>query len=327
MTVSEPESDTAARYRRFAAIEARDRSPLYEQFANRVADDREVLAFLETLPKEKRQPNLLFAAVRYLVGTQPGYEPFRAAVLNGRDEVAAVMLARLTQTNEPARCATLLPALAMLPQPLALLEVGASAGLCLFPDRYGYDYGTHRIDGHPGAPVFTCPVRGPVPLPSRSPEVAWRAGIDLNPLDVTDPDDMHWLSCLVWPGESDRAERLTAAIEVARQDPPRLVRGDLVDQLAEAVTGVPPGATLVVFHTAVLAYVTPERRAEFAAAVRDLDAVWLSSESPSVQSSLPGSPVGLPAPDPGPGQFLLLRHGREALAYVDPHGAGVRWLA
>jgi hypothetical protein len=47
---------------------------------------------------------------------------------------------RRTQTNEPARCATLLPLLALLPQPLALLEIGASAGLCLLPDLYSYKY-------------------------------------------------------------------------------------------------------------------------------------------------------------------------------------------
>ena len=40
-----------------------------------------------------------------------------------------MILARRTQTNEPARCAVLLPALAQLPQPLALIEAGASAGL------------------------------------------------------------------------------------------------------------------------------------------------------------------------------------------------------
>ena len=54
------------------------------------------------------------------------------------------MLSRATQTNEAGRCATLLPSLAAISaaedKPLALIEVGASAGLALFPDRYGYEY-------------------------------------------------------------------------------------------------------------------------------------------------------------------------------------------
>lgn len=323
----DPARGTAENYHLFATASARERSPLYEEFADGVADDPELLALLESLPWEKRQPNLLFASVRYLAGLLPSYGAFRATVLDRREEVAAVMLARRTQTNEPARCATLLPVLALLPQPLALLEVGASAGLCLLPDRYGYAYGTHRIDGHAGSPVFPCQARGPVPLPARSPQVVWRAGIDLNPLDVTDPDDMRWLSCLVWPGEGERAGRLAAAIDIARKDPPRIVRGDLVDRLAETAAEAPPEATLVVFHSAVLAYLTHERRAEFAEAVSALGAVWLSNESPRVLSHLPGFPRELPAPDPGPAPFLLSSGSREALAFVDGHGAWIRWFA
>jgi hypothetical protein len=317
---------TAENYRRFAVLEASGRSPLYEELAQGVAGDPELLTFLDGLPREKRQPNLLFAAVRYLAGTQPGYRAFRGTVLDRRDEVAAIMLARRTQTNEPARCATLLPALALLPPPLALLEVGASAGLCLLPDRYGYAYGGHRIEGDPGAPTFSCEPRGPVPLPNRAPQIVWRAGIDLNPLQVADPDDVRWLSCLVWPGEGDRAERLAAAVELARRDPPPVVRGDLVDRLAEVAADAPDDATLVVFHSAVLAYLSPGRRAEFAAAVGDLDAVWLANESPAVLAGLPGLDRELPAPDPGPPPALLTRDGRTALAFVDGHGAWIRWL-
>jgi hypothetical protein len=71
---------------------------------------------------------------------------------------------------------------------IALLEVGASAGLCLLPDLYGYDYGGCRV-GLPDSPVtFPCEPRGPVPVPEAVPEVAWRLGVDLHPLDVTDPD-------------------------------------------------------------------------------------------------------------------------------------------
>ena len=326
MIGNESELGTAENYRRFGAREAQGRSPLYAELAAGVADDPEVLAFLADLPPEKRQPNLLLAAVRYLAGVQPGYAAFRAVVLDRRAEVAATMLARRTQTNEPARCATLLPVLASLRPPLALLEVGASAGLCLLPDRYGYDYGTRQISGHAGAPVLTCRCLGPVPLPSRPVDVVWRAGIDLNPLDVTDPDDVRWLSCLVWPGEGDRAERLAAAIDLARRDPPRLIRGDLVERLAETAAGAPRGATLVVFHSVVLAYVSPAKRAEFARAVTALEAVWLAQEDPDVVAGLPGFPGAVPAPPPGPTSFLLTRDGREALAYADGHGTWIRWL-
>src|SRR5260370_30875780 len=119
------------------------------------------------------------------------------------------MLARTTQTNEPGGCSALLPVLAQLPAPLALLEVGASAGLCLIPDRYGYDYGTQRIEptasAGVAAPVFPCATRGGVPLPTRVPEIAWRTGLDLNPIDLHAAAEGAWLEALVWPGPAGPA--------------------------------------------------------------------------------------------------------------------------
>ena len=126
----------AGRYRRFAHLEARGKSPLYEQLALGVADDPAVQAVLARVAPAKQQPNLLFATVSFLGGVQPGYGAFRAFVLDHADAVVATLQTRRTQTNEVARCATLLPVLARLRGPLALLEVGASAGLCLLPDRY-----------------------------------------------------------------------------------------------------------------------------------------------------------------------------------------------
>jgi hypothetical protein len=311
------------RYQRFADVEARGRSPLYERWARAIAADPAVLAFLAALPEPKRQPNLLFAATRRLVGLPAGYAELRAVVLERRAELTDLVLTRRTQTNEPARCATLLPVLAALPQPLALLEVGASAGLTLLPDRYGYDYGGQTLSpGDPAAPVLRCRPRGPVPVPDALPQVVWRAGIDLDPLDVTDPDDLAWLRCLIWPGEPDRQERLEAAAAVARRDPPRIVRGDLVDDLAALAAEAPTHATLVVFHSAVLVYVEPDRRREFADAVGRLDAVWLSNEAPGVLGGL----VDEPAPRPGTDAFVLVRDGRTALAFTDGHGTWVEWI-
>jgi len=316
----DPRRSTAENYRVWGR-EARGRCPAYESLAASVADDDLILGFLRTMPPAKRQPNLLFAAARYLLGAPPGIGTLRGLVRRNEAELTHVMLARLTQTNEPARCATLLPALARLPGPLALIEVGASAGLNLLFDRYSYDYdGYHLLAGaDPYAPTLRCAVRGPVPLPTRLPAIAWRAGLDLNPLDVTREDDVRWLSCLVWPGESDREDRLAAAIASARRDPPPIYRGDLLTDLPALAAQAPAEATLVIFHSAVLAYVAPEDRERFAGTVRGLAAVWLSNEAPGVVPGLPPTAFR-------EGTFVLGHGGRTPLAFTDGHGTWLHWL-
>jgi hypothetical protein len=312
---------TAENYRAFAA-EARGRSPRYEQLATAVADDPLVLAFLENLPTAKRQPNLLFAAACYLLGEPADLAALRMLAGDRPDELASTMLARRTQTNEPARCATLLPALALLPGPLALIEVGASAGLTLLADRYSYDYDGHLVRGtDPRAPLLTCHAQGGVPLPAQVPEIAWRAGLDLNPLDVTNDDDVRWLRCLLWPGETGRSERLAAAIDTARRDPPTVHRGDLLADVPALARQAPPGATLVIYHSAVLAYVTTAQRARFAEVVRTLNAVWISNEAPGI---LPGVPA--PASEREGSYFVLAQNGTRAIALTDGHGTWLQWL-
>ena len=315
----DPAISLAENYRVWAQ-EAQGRSPAYAALSSAVPDDITIMDFLGTLPPDKRQPNLLFASAWYLLGAPACITRLRALVSQNRAELSEVMLARRTQTNEPARCATLLPALAELPPPLALIEVGASAGLTLLFDRYSYDYPGLRITGRdPQAPVLRCDLRGPVPVPGRLPEITWRAGLDLNPLDVTSDEDMHWLSCLLWPGEGDRAQRLAAAIAAARRSPPPVYRGDLLTDLPALAAQAPPEATLVVYHSAVLAYVAPEDRERFAETVRGLAAVWFSNEATGV---VPGVPLR----DRDDGAFVLARDGHEPLARTDGHGDWVQWL-
>ncbi len=316
----DPERSTAENYRMFGR-EARGRSRAYETLAVAVAGDDLILEFLGTLPPAKRQPNLLFAAARYL-GAPSDIGALRSLVQRDAAGLSRVMLARRTQTNEPARCATLLPALAALPEPLALIEVGASAGLTLLFDRYSYDYDGHRVVGcDPDAPTLRCAVRGPVPvpLPDRVPAIAWRAGLDLNPLDVTREDDVRWLSCLVWPGESGRQDRLAAAIASARRDPPPVRRGDLLTDLSALAAQAPAEASLVIYHSAVLAYVAAEDRERFARTVRGLAAGWLSNEAPGVVP-------GLPLTAFRESTFVLGRDGRTPLAFADGHGTWLHWL-
>jgi|FEC22Drversion2_1045045.scaffolds.fasta_scaffold00521_30 hypothetical protein len=315
---------TARAYRRFASLEARGRSPLYEGLAEGIAEDGDVLAFLLTLPRPKRQPNLLFAAVRHRLGTPADWLDFRHRLLADQDAVREVMLARSTQTNEPARCAVLLPLLAALPQPLALIEVGASAGLCLLPDLYGYDYGRARLmpqRSSTSMPVFVCDVRGAVPLPSALPQIAWRAGLDLNPLNAHQTGDREWLEALVWPEQTERLVRLRQALAIAAEARPRIVTGDLRSDLAELVAEAPLGATRVIFHTAVLAYVAePVEREAFAAEAMRLGDCWIANEVPAAIPALASFA------EEATGRFLLSVGGKPT-AWTDAHGAALDWIA
>jgi hypothetical protein len=236
------------------------------------------------------------------------------------------MLAHSTQTNEPARCAVLLPVLAQLPQPLALIEVGASAGLCLLPDLYGYDYGSRRI--HPKTteadyPVFSCSANEVTPLPTATPYVAWRAGVDLNPLDATDSSQAAWLETLVWPEQAGRLSNLQAALRIAAARKPRIVKGDLLgDTLPTLCREAPHDATLVVFHTAVLAYVADQSdRQLFADKVTSVCPYWLCNEAPSLFPEI-ASRATVPS---ATGRFLLSLNG-SPVAWTDPHGAAIEWM-
>ncbi len=288
-----------------------------------MAEDIDVLGVLARLSPAKRQPNLLLGAVRYLFGTPEDYHVFRAVVLDNWEEVRDVMVARRTQTNEVGRCATLLPLLARLPQPLALLEVGASAGLCLLLDRYRYDYGSGIFGPADSPVVLRCQARGATPVPTAVPEVSWRAGIDLEPVDVKDADAVRWLEALIWPGESDRLAHLNAAIEVARRDPPAVVAGDLTQGFAGLAHQAPADATLVVFHSAVLNYVAAQDRDRFAAEVKQLGAVWVANEGFGVLSPIEAA-LNPGESDAHQGDFLLSCDG-EPVGWTDPHGTWVQW--
>lgn len=328
--------DLVEQYADFAA-HARDESPCFEEWSLGVTTDEELLALLGSLPPVKQQPNLVFAAARWNGVPAPApYEVFRAEVLGRWEPVRATVLARCTQTNEVGRLATLLPFLAEVGaptgRPLALVEVGASAGLCLLPDRFGYRWraGTDVVDlapPEPAAPTLECRVTGPVPLPSRVPEVGWRAGIDLAPLDVRDGDAVAWLETLVWPEQAQRRARLRDALGVARRHPPRLVRGDLLTGLPALLEEVPDGLTPVVFHSAVVAYLEPPDRQRFTALmtglVRQGACSWVSNEGVGV---LPGLTATGPPVPPGLSTFVLAVDGW-ARAWTHPHGASMTGLA
>jgi hypothetical protein len=354
-------------YREYARFEmATHGSPIYATICAHLADDPAIGGLGLRARPGFRTPLILLAAVHHLLlsglshglaayypslageGARPIddglYPTFANFVRDHRGEVEQLIGTRTTQTNEARRTVLLVPPLSLIAansgSPLALLEVGCSAGLNLLPDRYGFRFDGISV-GDSASPVqIDCAVEGDLwpPLPTSMPNISWRAGLDLNPLDIRDPDTIAWLRALIWPEHIDRMAILDAAASVALRDPPRLFRGDLVDDLATVAAQAPSGEALVVTDTWVLAYVTRDRRLVFVQSLRELAAalersVWLvSCEGQDITASLGLGLVDAP-PDAGGGfsQLSLHRFGADGrsehrlLAACHAHGRWIRW--
>lgn len=345
--------EMAAMFRGFAG-ESTTRAPLYRHLAEGVADDPELVALMLAAPPEQHNPVLLFAAVHHLLldGREhelarfyPNVTPhplpaadapplFRRFALEHADEVRELVATRSTQTNEVGRCATFLPALGLLDGEvgdLALVDVGTSAGLNQFLDRYSYEY-------HPGGEVgarstvhLECGTRGDVPIPARLPTVAARIGLDASPIDVTDDDQVRWLEACVWPDQADRFERLRAAVAIAQADPPTIRRGDAVDDLAATVAEVCDTAHPVVMNSWVLNYLPEARRVAYVAELDRLgehhDLSWVLAESPAQTSGLP-IPTSAEPEHRTVLSLVTWRRGRRTvrrLATCHPHGYWIHW--
>jgi hypothetical protein len=192
--------------------------------------------------------------------------------------LAEVISTRLVQTNHVQRTLGLRLGLSLIAAEVAgpahLIEVGASAGLNLRFDRYGYQVNGRRF-GNPASPVqLTADAYGGAPLPDldRLPAIASVLGVDLHPADPADAGARAWLEALVWPENHRQRALLAAALEQAAADPPPMLAGDAIEVLPGVARGLPPGQPRVVFHSATRMHVPAARRPAFDAAIDVLGA-------------------------------------------------------
>lgn len=340
-------------WRDFGANECGAYSPLYAAICRSVADDPDLLALAAAAPPRGQQPNVLLAAVHYLVlgglahplaeiyagRADPGPAPalFRDVCLAHRPTVSRILATRHTQTNEPGRAALLAVGLAAaadrLGEPVGLLDAGCSAGLNLLLDRYRLDYGPAGQLGPAGSPVqISCALRG-TPAPARLPAIAARLGLDRAPVDVTQADAARWLLACVWP-DTGRLARTAAAIELARRYPPPVRSGDMVTDLDAALGTFDPGLPVVVVTTSACWYLSAAQRAEFLAILarraRGQRLAWLSADTAGVVDlgPVPPAPAGTGAATSVMGlvTFEAGSPAGRALAWCHAHGAWLDWL-
>jgi hypothetical protein len=351
-------------FRTFAQGAARDGATTYDVICRGVADDLEILALLGAAPLRQRRPNLLLAAVHFLLlrGTDhplaahydtvrsirrgdgpielvdPADPPpddlvadFKDFCVTHRTELLELLAVRSTQTNEVGRCTGLLPAINLIAaahpgEPLSLLDLGTSAGLNLLFDSYGYTYrqrdsGAVLHGGRQDSPVqLECTVRSALStLPPLSlPTIAGRFGIDAAPIDPTSDDGGQWLLACLWPDNLARFTRLREALAIARttSHPPEVYRGDIIDDVPAVVDGIDPSSPLVVFHSWVAAYLSPQRQGELVATIlglaRGRTLHYLYAEA---SAETPGLPTP-PSPSPRPTSHLAT-----ALVHLAPDGS------
>jgi len=236
-------------------------------------------------------------------------------------------LASAPQTNEVMRSAVLIGGYAAIAQatglPLALCEIGASAGLNLLWDRFHYRLGAQAW-GDAASPVqISSDWRGAPPaLPARF-AVADRRGNDLLPVDLLDPAAVLRLRAYVWPDQAARAARLQGAIALAQRELPAVDAGDAAAWVETQLAAPREGVATVLVHSVVWQYLPPATRERIEAALaaaatrasREAPLAWLRMEF-----STPGAPAEL--------RLTLWPDGRErTLATAHPHGEWVEWIA
>jgi hypothetical protein len=359
-----PSAELAQRFRHFAEVECPE-EPLYQALCRIVAADPSLLLMLEAAPPQQQRPNLWLAAVHDRLlegGAHPLAEYFASCggerapdaalagtledfVAHESTELEETIRTRSTQTNETGRCAVLWPALQEIarragPRPLALLDVGCSAGLNLGVDRYRYDYGDFALGAPqgPGVPLIACRLKGPgrPDASAAPPRIAERLGIDPFPIDVQDAREVRWLQACVWPGDKVRALRLQQAVAIARGARwPVRREADCTGALAAWLEGLQGDVQPVILNTWVLAYFDPaalQRHADAVTAlVRSRGAMWLSGEIPSLRI---GPPQTLPpsAGDKAAGMLWTLCSRIEGEPVFEPlarshgHGRWMQWL-
>ncbi len=291
-------------------------SDMYQFLSKKIASDSELLTLAATADQSQPVPNLFLAAVNFLLYKIPSaslchfypnhsgkkfyedgfFEAFKLFCIENAPQMTQIMNTRLVQTNEVRRCALLLPAIIHVSEcaqsEIVLFDVGASSGLNLLLNQYFYQYSDGTSIGDANSHLkISCEIKnGHLPL-NQMPKIVKRVGIDLNPIDLNDPDEKLWTLSLVWPDQAERIRRLKSAIQILKNNPVELHKGDATKLLPSIMKNIPANLPVCVMHSFTLNQFTTEARESFekmlclASKERDVWRVgleWLGTESPQI---------------------------------------------
>ena len=334
----------AEKFLRFAEPECRETSPLYYHISHAIALDETVLEIASHARVGQPIPNLLFAAVHYLLVADPAHpladfyatctpKPasptnvwpvFKEYVNSHKREIVSLLQTRLVQTNEVRRCAFLFPAFLLATsyfdsRPLALIEIGTSAGLNLIWDKYQYSYSDSKVFGDSTSPVLvTSTFRGNIPsvLKATLPQISHRIGLDLNVIDANIPEEAAWLRALIWPENHERRRLLDAAIKRRAVLQLDLRTGDGFAMINAIADEIPEESLLCVYHTHVANQISQTAQESF---LNSLDQLGQQRDLIHIFNNIKRASLHLTAYRGG--QLIEV-----PLANTDGHARWIEWL-
>ncbi|MGE0387594.1 MAG: DUF2332 domain-containing protein [Gammaproteobacteria bacterium] len=255
---------------------------LYRTLAGRCEQDDALVEIAAAARPGQLPAFMLYTAVQYLLmggeggdplaryfgstcaaplPAQDAFGPFRDFCLRHRAAIEGLISINTLQSTMPGRVSYLLPALAHIGRqagaPLAVIDVGCSAGITTIADCFACDYGGGvRLGAADARLTVGCELQpGSEALPAAPVRIAARLGLDLNPVDVADEAACRWLLAQLPPEPRVDQQELAAALAIRRDTPLRVVTGDalaLLPTLAAELDG-----PLCVMHASVL-YQWPE---------------------------------------------------------------------
>jgi hypothetical protein len=279
-------SDLLAAVFRRAAAQDFAASAHWSFLAGHIAEDQELLDIAAVAQPGHFPPYLLLAATHQLVleHAAPALEPFypsvgglqtpnedfwrafRAAALHHRDRLMGVVARRHVNKTVLRRCACLRPLLIEAARRLEadrvhLVDIGSSAGLNLFLDRWGVIYGPDLRAGPAETSVtVTSTLRSGAPPLDGMPEIVTRVGLDLDRIDMAKADDRTWILANLFPDDPDFAATAQAAQDLLHS-PPRFVVGDATATLARTIAELDPSIPVVLMHSMMVDALSTRQRA------------------------------------------------------------------
>lgn len=230
------------------------------------------------------------------------------------------------QTNETGRSAMLLPGFLTIARetglPLALVEIGASAGLNLMFDKFHYQYGRQQW-GDSASAVSLAPDTHRAPPLDGDLAVVSRKGCDIAPVYLADEAAKLRLRAFIWPDQQERRRRLDAAIGIATATPFMLERADAASFVEAALEERREQTTFVLFHSIMWQYMPAATRTEIEKTMRR---AGIAARTSTPVAWLRLEPLDTGDPHATLTLTLWPNGATRHLAKCDYHGRWIEWL-